>query len=64
MTNTTKLKNTPKPPLELFKQVFCKNCQNQCNPTEIRFQNCIFALIADELTKMRQLEQHRRNLNW
>ncbi|MCL6579105.1 MAG: hypothetical protein K6T73_06920 [Candidatus Bathyarchaeota archaeon] len=62
MPETTK---THLSPLQLYQHIFCKNCQNHCNPTETRFQNCILCLIADELTRTRQLLQQRtQHLLW
>jgi len=53
------MRETRTPPIQLYQHVFCKNCQNHCNPTETLFQNCVLAFLSDELTRIRQLLQQR-----
>lgn len=58
-------RNHPLPPIKLYQHIFCQHCDLQCNPTEARFQNCILTLIADELTRTRQLlQQHTQQQVW
>ncbi|MEM2263427.1 MAG: hypothetical protein QW160_04315 [Candidatus Bathyarchaeia archaeon] len=55
----------PKPPLELFKQTFCKHCNLDCTPNSTTMQNCILTLLTDETTRLRQLLQQRtQHLSW
>jgi hypothetical protein len=59
------LRKHPFPPLKLYQDIFCRRCDVNCNPTETRFKSCILALIADELTRIRQLLQQRaRYQSW
>jgi hypothetical protein len=55
----------PTPPLKLYEQIFCANCDAHCNPNETRFLICVLTLIADDLARTRQLLQHRtQHLSW
>jgi len=55
----------PKPPLELYKTTFCKHCSLKCNINSINMQTCVLTLLADELTRLRQLLQTRtQHLAW
>ncbi|MEM3824239.1 MAG: hypothetical protein QXH87_04825 [Candidatus Bathyarchaeia archaeon] len=57
--------NKPKPPLELFKQTFCRHCNLNCNPNTITMQNCILTLLADETARLRQtIQQRTQHLAW
>ncbi|MBX5327258.1 MAG: hypothetical protein ACQXXH_01685 [Candidatus Bathyarchaeia archaeon] len=63
--NKSQARKYPLPPIKLYQHVFCRNCDIHCNPAEARFQNCILTLIADELARTRQLQQHRtQHQNW
>ncbi|MEM2439957.1 MAG: hypothetical protein QW493_01920 [Candidatus Bathyarchaeia archaeon] len=57
--------NKPKPPIELFKQTFCKHCNLKCLTNTLAMQNCILTLLTDETTRLRQtIQQRTQHLIW
>jgi len=49
-------KNVPVSPLKLYRQVYCRNCQNAefCNVSFEQRLLCILAKLADDIARIRQ----------
>ncbi|MDH5691025.1 MAG: hypothetical protein OEY81_06335 [Candidatus Bathyarchaeota archaeon] len=63
----TTRKNMPLTPLKLYEKVFCQRCPDAdyCNANTAHKKLCILTLVADELSRTRQLLEHRtRHLSW
>jgi hypothetical protein len=58
-------KPLPLSPLQLYQQIFCRNCDLKCDPISETFRTCVQCLLADELARLRSIIQSRtQHLSW